>query len=143
MARRCAAHHQVAVDRTRETAAQRRPSLRPSEHRYRGYAPLTPPPPFGRVRDAGCVAHCDLFDTTYADIGRESIAPEKLMRALLLQVLCSVRSERMLCEQMKHNLPFRWFEGIPIDQETWNHSVFSKNRDRLQVIESFFTEEPT
>jgi transposase len=84
-----------------------------------------------------------LFDTLYADSGRDSIAPEKLMRALLLQVFCSVRSERMLCEQMKYNLLFRWFVGIPIDQEIWNHSVFSKNRDRLlehEVIESFFTE---
>lgn len=84
-----------------------------------------------------------LFDTIYADSGRESIAPEKLMRALLLQIFYSVRSERMLCEQMKYNLLFRWFVGIPIDQAVWDHSVFSKNRDRLlehEVIEAFFTE---
>lgn len=84
-----------------------------------------------------------LFDTIYADSGRDSIAPEKLMRALLLQVFYSVRSERMLCEQMKYNLLFRWFVGIPMDQAIWDHSVFSKNRDRLlehEVIEAFFTE---
>lgn len=84
-----------------------------------------------------------LFDTIYADSGRDSIAPEKLMRALLLQVFYSVRSERMLCEQMRYNLLFRWFVGIPIEHEVWDHSVFSKNRDRLlehEVIESFFTE---
>ncbi len=65
------------------------------------------------------------------------------MRALLLQVFYSVRSERMLCEQMKYNLLLRWFVGIPIDQTVWDHSVFSKNRDRLfehEVIEAFFTE---
>lgn len=84
-----------------------------------------------------------LFDTIYADSGRDSIAPEKLMRALLLQVFYSVRSERMLCEQMKYNLLFRWFVGIPMNQAIWDHSVFSKNLDRLlehEVIESFFTE---
>ena len=65
------------------------------------------------------------------------------MRALLLQVFYSVRSERMLCEQMKYNLLLRWFVGIPMDHVVWDHSVFSKNRDRLlehEVIETFFTE---
>ncbi len=84
-----------------------------------------------------------LFGTIYADTGRESIAPEKLMRALLLQVFYSIRSERMLCEQMRYNLLFRWFVGISIDDAVWDHSVFSKNRDRMlehEVIESFFTE---
>lgn len=84
-----------------------------------------------------------LFGTIYADTGRESIAPEKLMRALLLQVFYSIRSERMLCEQMRYNLLFRWFVGIALDDEVWDHSVFSKNRDRLlehEVIESLFTE---
>ena len=87
--------------------------------------------------------NCAPFDTLYADSGRDSIAPEKLMRALLLQVFYSVRSERMLCEQMKYNLLFRWFVGIPMDHAIWDHSVFSKNRDRLfehEVIEAFFTE---
>jgi len=68
-----------------------------------------------------------------ADIkgGRPSIAPEKLMRAMLLQVLYSIRSERQLVEQIRYNLLFRWFVGLAIDDAVWNHSVFSKNRDRL------------
>jgi transposase len=84
-----------------------------------------------------------LFNLIYADTGRASIAPEKLMRALLLQVFYSVRSERMLMEQMRYNLLFRWFVGLSIDDAVWDHSVFSKNRDRLlghEVIEAFFTE---
>lgn len=63
--------------------------------------------------------------------GRPSIPPEKLIRAMLLQVLYSVRSERQLVEQIRYNLLFRWFVGLSIDDEVWNHSVFSKNRDRL------------
>ena len=84
-----------------------------------------------------------LFNAIYADTGRESIAPEKLMRALLLQVFYSVRSERQLMEQIRYNLLFRWFVGLAIEDAVWDHSVFSKNRDRLlenEVIESFFTE---
>lgn len=73
-----------------------------------------------------------LFNAIYADSGRESIAPEKLMRALLLQVFYSVRSERQLMEQMRYNLLFRWFVGLALDEGTWDHSVFSKNRDRLR-----------
>ena len=74
------------------------------------------------------------FSAMYeADIkgGRPSIAPEKLMRAMLLQVLYSVRSERQLVEQIQYNLLFRWFVGLAIEDAVWNHSVFSKNRDRL------------
>lgn len=74
------------------------------------------------------------FSAMYeADIrgGRPSIAPEKLMRAMLLQVLYSVRSERQLVEQITYNLLFRWFVGLSIDDAVWNHSVFSKNRERL------------
>lgn len=84
-----------------------------------------------------------LFNLIYADSGRASIAPEKLMRALLLQVFYSVRSERMLMEQMRYNMLFRWFVGLAMDDTVWDHSVFSKNRDRLldhEVIEAFFTE---
>jgi transposase len=84
-----------------------------------------------------------LFNTIYADTGRESIAPEKLLRALLLQVFYSIRSERQLVEQLHYNLLFRWFVGLAIDDDIWDHSVFSKNRDRLlehEVVESFFTE---
>lgn len=74
------------------------------------------------------------FSAMYeADIkgGRPSIAPEKLMRAMLPQVLYSVRSERQLVEQIQYNLLFRWFVGLAIEDSVWNHSVFSKNRDRL------------
>ena len=84
-----------------------------------------------------------LFNEIYADTGRASIAPEKLMRALLLQVFYSVRSERQVCEQLRYNLLFRWFVGVAIDDAVWDHSVFSKNRDRLlehAVVEAFFTE---
>jgi transposase len=84
-----------------------------------------------------------VFNEIYADRGRASIAPEKLMRALLLQVFYSIRSERQLCEQLRYNLLFRWFVGLAIDDPVWDHSVFSKNRDRLlenAVVESFFAE---
>jgi transposase len=64
--------------------------------------------------------------------GRPSIAPEKPVRALLLQVLYSVRSERMLMEQISYNTLFRWFVGLPMDGAVWDHSTFSKNRDRLR-----------
>ena len=84
-----------------------------------------------------------LFGVIYADRDRASIAPEKLLRALLLQVFYSVRSERMLMEQMRYNLLFRWFVGLAIEDAVWDPSVFSKNRDRLlahEVVETFFTE---
>ncbi len=84
-----------------------------------------------------------LFNLIYADSGRASIAPEKLLRAMLIQVFFSVRSERQLMEQVRYNLLYRWFIGLAIDDEVWDHSSFSKNRDRLlehAVVESFFTE---
>jgi transposase len=64
-------------------------------------------------------------------VGRPSIPPERLLRALLLQVFYSVRSDRLLMEQLNYNLLFRWFVGLEIDDPVWNHAVFSKNRDRL------------
>ena len=67
----------------------------------------------------------------YSDIGRPSIAPEKLLRALLLQILYTIRSERMLMEQLDYNLLFRWFVGLNMDDGVWDPTVFSKNRDRL------------
>jgi transposase len=85
------------------------------------------------VNDA-LAAMDEKFTAMYeADIkgGRPSIAPEKLMRAMLLQVLYSVRSERQLVEQISYNLLFRWFVGLAVEDTVWNHSVFSKNRDRL------------
>jgi transposase len=71
------------------------------------------------------------FDTLYAWGGRPSIAPEKLVRALLLQALYSVRSERQLMEQMDYNLLFRWFVGLNMDDAIWDVTVFTKNRERL------------
>lgn len=71
------------------------------------------------------------FQAIYAREGRPSIPPEKLLRALLLQVLYSVRSERLLVEQLDYNLLFRWFVGLSMDDPVWSHSTFSKNRDRL------------
>jgi transposase len=81
------------------------------------------------------------FNQLYAKTGRPSIAPEKLLRALLLQVLYSVRSERMLMEQLDYNLLFRWFVGLNMDDAIWNATVFSKNRQRLldgDIAEAFF-----
>jgi transposase len=71
------------------------------------------------------------FDALYADEGRPSIAPERLIRASLVQILFSVRSERQLMEQMQYNLLFRWFVGLGIDDAVWVPTVFTKNRDRL------------
>src|SRR5207302_9377455 len=68
------------------------------------------------------------FAKRYADVGRPSIAPERLLRVLLLQIFYSVRSERLLMEQLQYNLLFRWFVGMEMDEEVWNHAVFSKNR---------------
>jgi transposase len=79
----------------------------------------------------------------YAATGRPSIPPERLLRALLLQVLYSIRSERMLMEQLEYNLLFRWFVGLGIDDAVWVPTVFTKNRDRLlegEVAEAFFAE---
>ena len=73
--------------------------------------------------------------------GRPSIAPEKLLRAMLLQVFYSIRSERQLVEQISYNQLFRWFVGLSIDDKVWNHSVFSKNRDRMlehDIVTAFF-----
>jgi transposase len=81
------------------------------------------------------------FDGLYAVVGRPSIPPERLFRALLLQVFYSIRSERLLMEQLDYNLLFRWFVGLEIDDAVWNHAVFSKNRDRLlnqELAQSFF-----
>src|SRR5438445_126250 len=83
------------------------------------------------------------FARIYADCGRPSIAPEKLLRALLLQILYSLRSERMLMEQLEYNLLFRWFVGLNLDEPVWAPTVFSKNRDRLlagDIARRFFAE---
>jgi transposase len=71
------------------------------------------------------------FQAMYSSEGRPSIPPEKLLRALLLQVLYTIRSERLLMEQLDYNLLFRWFVGLSMDDKVWDHSVFSKNRERF------------
>ncbi|MGH8633547.1 MAG: IS5 family transposase [Burkholderiales bacterium] len=71
------------------------------------------------------------FEAMYAEGGRDSIPPEKLLRALMLQLLYSIRSERLLVEQLGYNLLFRWFVGVSMEDDPWDHSTFSKNRDRL------------
>lgn len=71
------------------------------------------------------------FAALYSPIGRPSIAPEKLLRAMLLQAFYSIRSERLLMERLEYDLLFRWFVGLEIDAAAWDRSVFSKNRDRL------------
>ena len=81
------------------------------------------------------------FAKLYSEVGRPSIAPERLCRSLLLQIFYSVRSERMLIEQLQYNLLFRWFVGMEMDEAVWNHAVFSKNRERLlneEIAEAFF-----
>jgi transposase len=75
------------------------------------------------------------FDTMYAKVGRPSIPPEQLLRAQLLQLLYSVRSERLLMEEIDYNLLFRWFVGLNADDEVWDATVFTKNRDRLLEAE--------
>ena len=81
------------------------------------------------------------FDRMYAQVGRPSIAPEKLLRGLLLQILYTIRSERLLMEQLDYNLLFRWFVGLEMDDPVWDATTFSKNRERLleaDVAQAFF-----
>ena len=81
------------------------------------------------------------LDRLYSEVGRPSIPPERLLRALLLQVFYSIRSERLLMEQLDYNLLFRWFVGLEIDDRVWDATVYTKNRDRLlnqEVAQSFF-----
>lgn len=99
--------------------------------------------PLRRVRELvnGALSQLDArFGELYSKDGRPSIAPERLLRASLLQLLYSIRSERQLMERMDFDLLFRWFVGLGIDDPVWDHSVFSKNRDRLlntEIAQSF------
>ncbi len=91
--------------------------------------------------DTALTAVAPTLTKLYAQTGRPSIAPEKLLRALLLQVLYSIRSERLLMEQLDYNLLFRWFVGLDLDAPVWDVTVFTKNRDRLlegEVATTFF-----
>ena len=104
----------------------------PADHPLRGVRKLV---------DAVLAEMSKDFEGLYSQVGRPSIAPERLLRALLLQVFYSVRSERLLMEQLNYNLLFRWFVGLEIDDAVWNHAVFSKNRDRLlnqDLAQKFF-----
>jgi len=99
--------------------------------------------PVRRMVDAVLKRLSPRFDALYAQGGRPSIAPEKLLRALLLQCLYSVRSERLLMEQLDYNLLFRWFVGLNMDDPVWDATVFCKNRERLlegDVARAFFQE---
>ena len=94
--------------------------------------------PLRRIRELVNTALAKLderFSGLYAREGRPSIPPERLIRASLLQLLYSIRSERQLMERMEFDLLFRWFVGLGIDDPVWDHSVFSKNRDRLLTTE--------
>jgi transposase len=97
--------------------------------------------PIRAMVNAALAGMHERFASMYADAGRESIAPEWLLRSLLLQVLYSIRSERQLIEQLHYNMLFRWFVGLSMEESVWNHSTFSKNRDRIiegKAIEAFF-----
>ena len=98
------------------------------EARVRGEHPLR------TIREIVNAALSDLttvFTALYTDFGRPSIAPEKLLRAMLLQAFYGIRSERQLMERLEFDLLFRWFVGLGVDDPVWDHSTFSKNRDRL------------
>src|SRR4030081_1704796 len=85
------------------------------------------------------------FAKLYSDVGRPSIAPERLLRVLLLQIFYSVRSERLLMEQLQYNLLFRWFVGREMEEEVGTPSVFTKNRERLlneEFAKTFFQRVP-
>jgi len=83
------------------------------------------------VIDVGLKQISPVLTTMYAEVGRPSIPPEQLLRATIIQVLYSIRSERLLVEQLDYNFLFRWFVGLSINDRVWEHSTFSKNRDRL------------
>ena len=97
--------------------------------------------PIRQITDRVLKGLSRLFERMYARLGRPSIPPEKLLRALLLQILYTIRSERMLMEQLNYNLLFRWFVGLNMDEEVWDVTVFTKNRERLlkaDVARRFF-----
>src|SRR5437762_2427483 len=97
--------------------------------------------PIRRMTDAALSQLSPRFERLYSDLGRPSIAPEKLLRALLVQALYTVRSERLLMEELRYNLLFRWFVGLSLDDPVWDATTFTKNRDRLlnqEIARSFF-----
>lgn len=105
-------------------------SYRPLEERIPRSHPLRD---IRKIVDRALDELSPTFDAMYAQVGRPSIPPEQLLRAMLIQILFSVRSERQLMQELDFNLLYRWFVGLSMDDEVWNHSTFSKNRDRLLV----------
>jgi transposase len=106
----------------------------PQDHPLRAIRPMV---------DSALAGLGSRFAQLYAPTGRPSIAPERLLRALLLQLLYSVRSERLLMEQLDYNLLFRWFVGLDLDDAVWDASTFSQNRDRLlagEIAQAFFAQ---
>jgi len=110
------------------------------EARVRPDHPLRP---IRRMTDAALAQLSPRFDRLYSTMGRPSIPPEKLLRALLLQMLYSIRSERLLMEELDYNILYRWFVGLSLDDAVWDATTFTKNRDRLldgDVANVFFAE---
>ena len=110
------------------------------EARVRADHPLRP---IRRMVDAALARLSARFDRAYATTGRPSIPPEQLLRALLLQILYSVRSERLLMEELDYNILFRWFVGLRLDDAVWDATTFTKNRERLlrgDIADAFFAE---
>src|SRR5688500_19028697 len=110
------------------------------EARVRADHPLRP---IRRMTDAALAQLSQRFDRLYSTIGRPSIPPEKLLRALLLQMLYSIRSERLLMEELDYSVLYRWFVGLSLDDPIWDATTFTKNRDRLldgDVADAFFAE---
>ena len=110
------------------------------EARVRPDHPLRP---IRRMTDAALARLSPRFDRLYSITGRPSIPPEKLLRALLLQMLYSIRSERLLMEELDYNILYRWFVGLSLDDAVWDATTFTKNRDRLldgDIADAFFAE---
>jgi transposase len=110
------------------------------EARVRADHPLRP---IRRMTDAALAQLSPRFDQLYSTTGRPSIPPEKLLRALLLQLLYSIRSERLLMEELDYNILYRWFVGLSLDEAVWDATTFTKNRDRLldgDIADAFFAE---
>jgi transposase len=114
--------------------------LGPLEERIPQDHPLRP---IRKMTDRALSALSPLFDKIYAEAGRPSIPPEYLLRALLVQVLYAIPSERRLCEHLEFNLLFRWFVGLDLNEPVWHPTTFTQNRERLlagEVAEAFFSE---
>jgi len=110
------------------------------EARVRPDHPLRP---IRRMTDAALAQLSSRFDRLYSTTGRPSIPPEQLLRALLLQMLYSIRSERLLMEELDYNILYRWFVGLSLDAAVWDATTFTKNRDRLldrDIADAFFAE---